>query len=201
MFYKIVYSVVRIIFAVIYPTRFAGRENMPEGAALVCANHTDNLDAIFAAFSMGVLANPAYLGKKELFSNKFAAGVFTRLGIIPIERGSADVAAIKKCFGALKSGRKLVIFPEGTRHADGEISDAKSGAGMFALRTGVPVVPVYIPSKKRMFRISTVIIGEPYTPANAGERGSEAYLAAAEEIMDKIRALKTVYEQKQLQGN
>lgn len=199
MFYKIIYAILRAVFFIIYPTRFYGRENIEKGAALICANHSDNLDVIFVAFSAGIGGKLAFLSKKELFCGEMVSRFLKSLGAIPIDRGNADIAAVKKCFGALKDGKKLVIFPEGTRHSDGEISDAKSGAGMFALRTGAPVIPIYVPAQKRLFRINKIIIGQPYIPSNAGQRGGDAYLAAAEEIMDKIRALKSAQNQNNLQ--
>jgi len=72
----------------------------------------------------------------------------------------------------LKSGEKVLLFPEGTRHKDGEAGDAKTGAAMLAVRTGAPIVPVYVPAKKRWFRRTPVVIGAPFTPQIQGKRGT-----------------------------
>ena len=67
---------------------------------------------------------------------------------------------------------------------------AKTGAAMFSVRTETPILPVYIPAKKRWFRPTTVVIGRPFLPQVAGRKGtSEEYRAIADELMDRIRAL------------
>ena len=90
----------------------------------------------------------------------------------------------------LKGGDKLMMFPEGTRVGEGENVDAKAGAAMLSTRLNVPIIPVYIPAKKRWFRPTTVVIGQPYQPQVAGKRGTpEEYHAIAEDLMERIRHL------------
>ena len=61
---------------------------------------------------------------------------------------------------------------------------------MFATRSGCPIVPVYISPKKRWFRRTTVVFGQPYHPAFEGRKATpEDYQRIADELMDKIRAL------------
>ena len=91
----------------------------------------------------------------------------------------------------LKDGEKLLMFPEGTRHQDGDMGDAKTGCAMLAVRTGVPIVPVYMPAEKKWFRFNPVVFGEPYYPQVVGRKGtSEEYRAIAAERMERIEALK-----------
>ena len=83
------------------------------------------------------------------------------------------------------------MFPEGTRHQDWDFGDAKTGAAMLALRTGVPIVPIYVPAEKRWFRWNQVVIGEAYYPQSSGKRATpEEYHAIAEDLMERIEALK-----------
>ena len=110
---------------------------------------------------------------------------------VPAKVGQADVAAVRTAMKYLKDGEKLLMFPEGTRHLDGEFGDAKTGAAMLAVRTGVPIVPVYLPAEKRWFRFTPVAFGEPYHPKVAGRKGTtEEYRAIAEDLMERIEALK-----------
>ena len=61
---------------------------------------------------------------------------------------------------------------------------------MFATRTGVPIVPMYIPAQKHWFRPTTVVIGEPYYPQIQGRRATaEENQEIAREIMRRIHAL------------
>ena len=76
-----------------------------------------------------------------------------KAGIFGVDRGHADMHAAKTALRCLKEGHKLLIFPEGTRVEEGENVDAKAGAAMFATRTGVPIVPTYIPAQKHWFAL------------------------------------------------
>ena len=68
--------------------------------------------------------------------------------------------------------------------------DAKAGAAMFATRTGVPLVPIYIQRKKRLFARNAVVIGQPYHPQYAGRKPTPEELdAITGDLMDRVRAL------------
>ena len=83
------------------------------------------------------------------------------------------------------------MFPEGTRVKDEGASEARTGAAMFATRTGAPVVPIYIPKRKRRFRRTTIVFGEPYHPEFEGRKPTpEDYQRIADDLMMRIRALK-----------
>ena len=102
--------------------------------------------------------------KKELFKFK-PFGAFLRwLGGIEIDRSVSDVTAIKKCMKALKDGKKLLVFPEGTRlknEAD-ILGELKSGMALIAIKTKTPVVPVWIERKAKIFRVSRYHIGTAF---------------------------------------
>ena len=90
----------------------------------------------------------------------------------------------------LKEGDKLLMFPEGTRVHEGEDVQAKVGAALFATRTGVPLLPVYIQRKKKRFRRNTVVIGEPYYPEYEGRKPTgEELQVMAQDLMDRVQAL------------
>ena len=61
---------------------------------------------------------------------------------------------------------------------------------MFAVRTGSPLVPIYIPAEKKWFRRTPVVFGEPFFPRVEGRKGTaEEYKAIAKELMSRIAAL------------
>ena len=61
---------------------------------------------------------------------------------------------------------------------------------MLAVRTDSLLIPVYIPEKKRWFRMTNIVIGEPYKPQTQSKKGSaEEYQQIAEELMNRIHAL------------
>ena len=117
--------------------------------------------------------------------------ILKKAGVFAVERGKSDVGAIKRALKCLKSGEKLLLFPEGTRSKTGELGPAKGGAAMLAVRTGVPIVPMYIPAEKKWFRRTSVVFGTPYIPQIAGAKGtSEEYEAIAQDLMARIALLK-----------
>ncbi|MCV7090457.1 lysophospholipid acyltransferase family protein, partial [Mycobacterium interjectum] len=68
------------------------------------------------------------------------------IGVLPVRRSGADTYAqlLAAARPALKAGRTVVIYPEGTRSTDGSIGEFRSGAVRLARDCGVPVVPVAV---------------------------------------------------------
>ena len=113
-----------------------------------------------------------------------------KAGVFGVNRGAADVGAVKTSLRYLKEGRKLLMFPEGTRVGEGEDVEAKTGAALFSTRTGAPIIPVFIQRKKRWFQPNLVVIGQAYHPQIAGRKGTSAeYRAIADDLMARIHAL------------
>ena len=71
---------------------------------------------------------------------------------------------IKECMKALKEGKKLYIFPEGTRLKDESkiLGEIKSGLAMIAIKTKTPILTVWHERKPKAFRRSNIYIGKPY---------------------------------------
>lgn len=189
-YYRLIYAVVWPFFNMLYPVKAVGRENIPEGAALICPNHTSAIDPLFVVFAFQRKHIMRVMSKKEVMSWPLIGWLLKKAGVFGVDRGAADITAVKTALRYLKEGRKLLLFPEGTRVAEGESVEAKTGAAMFSTRAGVPIVPVYITGKKRLFRRNLVVIGQPYQPQVAGRKGtSEEYHAIADDLMERIRVL------------
>jgi len=173
----------------IYPRRTFGRENVPgPGAFLICANHSSMIDPFLIAYSMGPGCQIHYMGKVELFRIPIIASILRGIGIFPVDRQGGGAMAIKGAMKLLKEGEKVGIFPEGTR-VHTEDGEAKTGAVRLAARLGVPIVPVYLPRKKRILRLNRVAIGTPYMVELDKKAAPEEVEQAAEELMEKIRNL------------
>jgi 1-acyl-sn-glycerol-3-phosphate acyltransferase len=63
-------------------------------------------------------------------------------GTIPVHRGEADVAAMRRAIEVLKAGRIIIIDPEGTRSGHGRLQQGHAGVVLLALRSGAPLLPV-----------------------------------------------------------
>ena len=189
-FYRGCYYLARTAFAIFYRLRVTGKENIPEDAVLVCANHSSNADPFLIAFAFGIDCQMHIIAKAELFKIPVISPVLKRLGMISVDRATLDVMTIKKTLTYLKSGEKVVIFPEGTRaHEDGE-AYAKSGAIKLAERAGVPLLPVFLPRKKPLFTRVPIIIGEPYNVDRSdSKRSPEEYERLSGALMGRIKDL------------
>lgn len=189
MFFNFAFWVLRIVFFPLYRLKVQGRENIPEnGGMLICANHISLKDPIFVAFALGRKHAYAFMAKVELFQNPVLRFIMNNVGAFPVNRGKADIHAIKTALRSLKNGKTLIIFPEGTRiSADApEEADAKSGAGMLALRGGAPVVPVLVSGSTHFWGKVTVTIGKPFT---VEQPETPDYKEIANNIMKRVRSL------------
>src|SRR5205807_1701919 len=82
-----------------------------------------------------------------------------RAGHIPIdrERARSALANLNRAAAKLREGYSMVIFPEGTRSADGALQAFKSGGFKLALKAGVPIVPVTIIGTYHILRRDSLV--------------------------------------------
>lgn len=192
-FYRIIYTIVAPIIHLLFPCRAVGLEKIPEGGALLCANHVSGWDPIVIALSLPRDSRLTVMAKDQLFRIPLLGGFLRKLGIIPVKRGESDLNAVKSSMRALNGGNRLLVFPEGTRVEERGEVEAKGGVTMMATRTGVPMIPVYCGGKHKFLRKTTIVFGEPYIPVIAGRRPTpDENRAIAAEIMERIYALSEV---------
>ena len=185
--YKFFYAIVWPFIMLFYPMRFIGKENIPEGGALVCANHSSAVDPFFLAFALGRNRQIRAMAKESLLNIFFIGKILKLVGTFGVRRGASDIHAVKYALEELKKGEYVVLFPEGTRVKSREEGEPKTGAAMLATRTGVNVLPVYIPIHKKPFRINRVYIGKPYNMIPEGKRAtSKDYETFTADLMDRI---------------
>lgn len=193
IWYRIIFWSTRIGFLIGFPPlKFVGRENIPEGAAVVCGNHTKLSDPVIACFAFTLKHDLQPMSKVEMRHVPVIGQVLEWGGAIFVDREKVDVKTLKQALGCLAAGRKLLIYPEATRKAEGEEgTDPKTGAAFFASRSKVPVVPMYIPRHKSRLKFNKVWIGEPFTPEIAGKKPTEEELnQITAEIMHRIDLLR-----------
>ncbi len=121
--------------------RLVGDESAPaEGPLLVVSNHLSNADPLLleAAFPRPLF----FMGKAELFRNPVFRWLLLRFGGFPVERGTADRAAIRHAVVVLQAGLALGVYPEGGRSHTGALVKGRPGVGLIALQSGAPVLPI-----------------------------------------------------------
>ena len=190
-FYRFLCAAVRPYYALFFPARVTGTENIPrEGGFILCSNHCSNHDPFYLA----VRERERYfhfMAKSNLFKWKIVARFVTSLGAFSVDRGNSDLAAIRTSLQLLKEGHGLAIFPQGTRVKDNHRAPMLDGVSMIALRAGVPVIPAYIGGPYRLFRKTQVSFGKPVSFEGLPRRvDSETLNLATRRIEDAVWALK-----------
>ena len=140
---KVLKFLVRIFYRILFRIEIEGLENIPENEGVIIApNHTSNFDPPLV---VGFLPHSLkIMGKAELFKNKLFAWVLTKVGAFPVNRGEADITAIKTAMRFLKANFPLLVFPHGTRIKYGEDAPLKEGVVLIALKAKKNIVPAYI---------------------------------------------------------
>ncbi len=188
--YSFIYHLVYPFYFIAHPFKAYGLENVPEGNVVIAGNHTDMADPVVTCLALGMGRQVRPMAKIELSRVPLVGWLLSHAGAIFVDRGTADLKAVKTSLKHLKEGGKLLVFPEGTRVKEGQQVEAKDGAALMASRTGSPLVPVYISENKPWFRRSYVVFGEPFYPVFEGRKPtSEELDATTRELMSRIRKL------------
>ena len=103
---------------------------------IVLANHPTLIDVVAL---ISLMPNASCVVKEALWKNRFLGGVVRAAGYIS---NAGTERLVEDCAADLRSGRPLLIFPEGTRIPPGESRRFKTGGAHLAVSAGVPVVPV-----------------------------------------------------------
>ncbi|MDR2506390.1 MAG: 1-acyl-sn-glycerol-3-phosphate acyltransferase [Candidatus Accumulibacter sp.] len=118
-----------------------GAERLADcGRVLVLANHPTLIDVVAM---ISLMPRASCVVKQTLWKNPFLGGVVRAAGYIS---NSDSDRLIDECADEILAGYPMLVFPEGTRSADGVLSGFQRGAAYIALRSGMPVLPVLINS-------------------------------------------------------
>jgi 1-acyl-sn-glycerol-3-phosphate acyltransferase len=149
-----------------------GLERLPKGALLVAAKH----QSIWETFALLLLfSDPAFILKRELTWIPIFGWYLWRGEMVPIDRGGGKSSLVKMTAAAdaaLKCGRQLVIFPEGTRRPIGAQPAYKVGIAHLYAEGVAPCLPIALnsglfwPRRKFLRRPGTIIVEilEPIAP-------------------------------------
>jgi 1-acyl-sn-glycerol-3-phosphate acyltransferase len=124
--------------------RLRGLDRISSPPYVFMCNHQSALD-IYALLAKLPLSFK-WIAKRQLFAIPVFGWAMKKAGYISIDRENAREAlkAIEEASRRIREGTNIIIFPEGTRSADGKLLPFKKGGFTLALRAMVPVVPIGI---------------------------------------------------------
>lgn len=176
--------VVSILVRVLFRVRVEGRDRLPAGPALVCCNHQSWADPFILLTILPWRPRLFFFGPKQ---EDMTVGGRNRLmtwtgTAVPYKPGRNDLLDVtRRVQGVFDAGGVLAIAAEGRIHAgEGELLPLSEGAAFFALRSGVPIVPVAINGTSWLAfgRRIRVRIGEPLPATGRPTRDAVSSLTA-----------------------
>ena len=169
-----------------------------EGGVLLVSNHVSFLDPVI----VGSAANREihFMARSNAFDIPGLGKLISIYNAYPVNRGAADLGALRKTISLLQAGNAVLMFPEGTRSVDGTLGKAHDGACFIAHRAGVPTIPVFHSGAERMLPRNskrlrraqlTVTFGEPLElTTEEFETKREMYQHMGNQMMDAIADLR-----------
>jgi len=190
-FYRGVHKALCFLMRILFPWEAEGTQQVPEeGGMVLCGNHTSLLDPLFVLCCVRDKRQLHVMAKAELFRIPVLNWILRKMDMISVKRGKSDISAVKESLRVLRNGELLLIFPEGTRVKENETSEGHTGAVVIAARANVPVMPIYIERRKRMFCKTRIVFGEPYELRYSGKKPTpEESQTLTADLMRRIRAL------------
>jgi 1-acyl-sn-glycerol-3-phosphate acyltransferase len=163
---------------------------------VIASNHESFFDipVLFASLPMPV----RFVAKRNLFRLPFLGWSMAAAGFVPVDRRdhSHGREVLDTALSRLRDDRSLVVFPEQTRTRTGELSPFKSGAAVFAIKSGMPILPLGIVGtfavhRRGGFRIRpgavTVAVGELIDVAGKTTRDRAAVTARLRGAIEALR--------------
>lgn len=143
MFYQMSRVATYTAAILLFRIRIHREGRLPETGGMVFAsNHQSFYDPAFISFFN---SRPvSFMARSTLFRNPLFSLLIRSLNAFPIERDKTDFKGMKEAVRRLKGGGCMLLFPEGTRSADGSLARPKPGFHVLAVMAGVPIVPVLI---------------------------------------------------------
>ncbi len=202
-FYRLIRVALYTVYRILFRFRFYGAQNVPSDTqargVILAPNHASFIDPPILGISLK--RRVTFLAKEYLFKNFIVGAVLRGIGAYPIKSEKDDFRSIRDLIRLLKGGQCVVVFPEGTRSADGQMKEPESGIGFLAAKSAAYVVPVYIrgsyeayPKGAKFLKMKPVSVyyGKPFIPAEEKSlmQAQDPYGAVSREIMARIRKIK-----------
>jgi 1-acyl-sn-glycerol-3-phosphate acyltransferase len=173
---NLAYRIVRIVaiplLYLCFRFKVEGLANVPRlRNYIVIANHLNWLDEFALLMLLPVEPRLHFLANPTILVTRKVQWFIVRKtgGFVPVVQGRhGDTALFKHVDRCLEIGGSVAIFPEGSYGpAEGQLLPFKKGFAHFAIKSGVPVVPVALSGTKDLWfrKRIRIVIGAPIEPA------------------------------------
>ena len=162
---------------------------LPKTPVIFVVNHQSYLDAVVVSnfFKVELLQRTYFYAKEEHFRKWWQQWFAAKDNVIIIDMGRQLKHSLQTMAAALRSGKNLVIFPEGSRSRDGQMTEFKKAFAILSRELNVPIMPVALkgayeamPVGKTLPKFRQEISVEFLPPVHPG---SLSY----EELTEKVR--------------
>lgn len=118
---------------------------------VVVANHESFVDILLISH---LPIEMKWLSKETFFKFPLVGWMMRMAGDVKVVRGdrTSGAAAMKACHDRLAKRVSVMIFPEGTRSADGSLGQFKDGAFRLAIESGAPILPLVVHGTRTALR-------------------------------------------------
>ena len=167
-----------------------------KGKVIFICNHINLLDPIAIALVSSRIVH--FMAKKELFESRLGRLFFKLTYVFPVDRGTADLKSLKNALRLLDEGKAFGIFPEGRRMVADRMDEFELGTSFIAMRSGAPVVPIYIRNDSYGKKRVRMIVGEPIFASESSMQVSrrENEVIFMQRMRNTMNALKRELEDK-----
>jgi len=136
----------RLIFMLYFKIKAEGLEKLPNGPFIIAPNHQSFFDGLFVTIFIKnkVMKQTYFYAKKKHLGNKFLNFIANKNNVIVVDINNDLKMSLQKMAAVLKSGKNMIIFPEGTRSVNGELGDYKKTFAILSSELNIPIIPVAI---------------------------------------------------------
>jgi len=139
-------SAVRSFFRLFFSIEAKGMENIPEGPCFIAPNHESKLDPflVLSYLDKATLKNTFSYAKKDHVKSWPRRALASYTNVIVMDLSKDLKHSIQKMAEVVKQGKKILIFPEGTRTQSGEMGTFKKTYVLLSSELNIPILPVAI---------------------------------------------------------
>lgn len=198
----------RWVYDTVFDVTVRGQEHIPQNEqVIIISNHCSHLDMALVKYALGDYApNLSALAASDyFFDTRYKRDFFEPFtNLIPVERTGSLESSLRNAEDALTEGRKVLVFPEGTRSMSGEMQPFKHGIGYLQCKSGLSVLPLYlkgthrampkgsaVPTSRRLTAIVGPVVTADFLAREVeGKNRVAAYAAVAERLQQAVEALR-----------